>query len=156
MAGMEILGRNANVIPIAAGAGFKMRSASSVMVVVTGATAVATLNQASAFGGPYTAFAAIKNIYWSTASNGTAAWQKLLFAAGAPFGTPAVPLSTFTLGTTAGLTTATMAAFHIFTSELSDPNNYLQVVMAGGGLCNVVLSDLVAQRAPANLEILSA
>jgi hypothetical protein len=156
MAGMEVLGRLANVIPIAAGAPFKIRGASCHMVVVTGATAVATLAQDSSFGGGFaTAAAIVKNIYWTTATNGTAAWSKLTYVNGtAPFA--AGPLSTFTLGTTTGLTTAIAAVFHIFTSELADPYNYIKVTMTGGGLCSVFSSDLTPQRAPANLEIMGA
>lgn len=147
MAGIELLGMECNIIPIAAGQPFKMRSASTVMFTVTGATAVATLNERSSFGGSDTALAAIRDVYWSTATNGTAAWNKLIFS-------PTV--STFTLGTTAGLTTATAAVFHIHTSQLSDPFNYLNVVMGGSGLVSAVLGHLVHQRGPANLEILAS
>lgn len=161
MAGMEVLGRNANIVPIAAGQGFKMRSASTAMIVCT-STGVNTftVNEATAFGGPYSSVAVIKNIYWATAANGTAAWQKInyntvtnaLFANG--------PLSAISVGAggTAGLTTAALAVFHIFTSELSDPNSYLQIAVsgAGTGLVQVILSDLVVQRAPVNLEILGS
>lgn len=155
MAGMEALGRLCNVIPIAASAPFKFRGASTVMVVATGATAVVTLQQSNAFGGTYSNLAAIKNVYWTTQTNGTAAWSKLTYVNGvAPFGSG--PLATYTHGTTTGLTTATCSVFHIFTSELSDPNNYLQVVMGGSGLCSVYLGDLVVQRGPANLEVLGS
>ena len=160
MAGMESLGRLNNIIPIAAGQAFKVRGASVIQVIATGATAVVTLNQSNAFGGSFTAFAAIKNIYWNTVTNGTAVWNKLTYAptgtSSAIYGSPATPLSTYTHGTSAGLTTALTTVFHIFTSELSDPNNYLQVVMGGSGLCTVQPMDLVTARTPANLEILSA
>jgi hypothetical protein len=147
MAGMEALGRVCNIIPIASSKPFKMRGASSVMVCVTGATAVATLNERSSFGGSDTALAVIKDVYWSTATDGTAAWNKLILS-------PLV--STYTHGTTTGLTTAVMSVFHVFTSQLSDPFNYLNVVATGSGLCSVTLVDLVHQRAPANLEILGS
>jgi hypothetical protein len=160
MAGMEVLGRNANIIPVASGVPFKMRSASSAMVVVTGASAVVTLQEQPGFGGSPIALSAIKNIYWSTSSTGTAAWQKITYSATNLTGiylTNGGPLSGFTMGTTIGLTTAAMACFHIFTTEMADPENYLVVTATTGSpTVVVVLSDLVVQRAPANLEILSA
>lgn len=150
MAGMEVLGRNANVIPIAAGNAFKMRSASSVMVVCTGADTF-TVNQASSFGGSYTPVTVIKNVYGSTATNGTAAWTKLTYL------NSNNPLSAVTIGggspTIAG---ATLLVFHVFTSQLADPNNYLKITVAAAGLVSVFLSDLVVQRAPANMEILGS
>jgi hypothetical protein len=144
---MELLGRNVNIIPIASGKPFKMRGASTAMIVVTGATAVATLNQRSSFGGGDTVLPAIRVVYWATATDGTVAWNKLII-------TPAV--STYTHGTTTGLTTAVMSAFHVYTSELADPSAYLNIVATGSGLAYVVLGDLVTQRGPANLEILGS
>lgn len=148
MAGMEALGRVCNIIPIAAGKPFKMRGASAVMVCVTGAAAQPTLNERSSFAGSDTALAVIKDVYWSTATDGTAAWNKLIIS-------PTV--STYTHGTTTGLTTAAMTVFHVFTSMLSDPFNYLNVVnTAGSSLITVIPFDLVHQRGPANLEILGS
>lgn len=147
MAGMELLGRQVNIIPIASGKPFRMRGASTAMIVVTGATAVATLNQRSTFGGGDTVLPAIRVVYWATATDGTAAWNKLILPAA---------VSTYTHGTTAGLTTAAMTAFHIYTSELADPSAYLNIVATGSGVAYVVVGDLVVQRAPANLEVLGA
>ncbi len=145
---MEGLGRVCNVIPIAAGKPFRMRSASGVMFVVTGATAQPTLNERSSFGGADTALPVIRDIYWSTATDGTVAWNKLV---------ESTLLSTYIHGTTTGLTTATMTVFHVFTSQLSDPFNYLNCVStAGPALISAYLYDLVHQRAPANLEVLGA
>lgn len=145
MAGMEALGRVCDVIPIAAGKPFKLRSASAVMFVITGAAAQPTLNERSSFAGSDTALAVIKNVYWATTTDGTVAWNKLIVP---------TALSTYVHGTTAGLTTAVMSAFHVYTSQLSDPFNYLNVVStAGPALVMAVLYDLVHQRGPANLEI---
>ena len=146
MAGQEALGRVLNIIPIAAGKPFRLRNASCAMVCVTGATAAPTLNERQTFGGADTALPVIKTVYWATATDGTVAWNKLILAAA---------VSTFTNGTTTGLTTAVMTVFHVFTSQLSDPFAYLNVVM-GAGLATVVLTDLTVQRGPANLEILGA
>lgn len=147
MAGQEALGRVCDVIPIAAGKPFKLRGASGALFVVTGAAAQPTLNERSSFAGSDTPLAVIKNIYWSTATDGTVAWNKLTVS----------NLSTYIHGTTSGLTTATMTAFHVFTSMLSDPFNYLNVVStAGPALVTAILYDLVHQRGPANLEIKGA
>jgi hypothetical protein len=144
MAGQEALGRVLDIIPIAAGKPFKMRNASGVMFVTTGSTSAPVLNERSSFGGSDTALPVIKTVYWSTATDGTAVWNKLILPAA---------VSTFTLGTTAGLTTALMCAFHVYTSHLSDPFNYLNLVGGGSGLNYAVLYDLTVQRGPAALEI---
>lgn len=150
MAGMESLGRVCNVIPIAAGNAFKMRSASVAQVTCTG-TDTFTVNQASSFGGSYTAVASIKNVYGSTATNGTAGWSKLTYVNGTAL------LSAVTIGGgSPTISGATCLVFHIFTSVLSDPNNYLKITVAASGLVQVYLTDLVHQRAPANLEILGS
>jgi hypothetical protein len=117
------------------------------MVVATGATAVATLNERTSFAGSDTAIALIRVVYWATTTDGTVGWNKLILPALA---------STYTHGTTAGLTTALTSVFHVHSSQLTDPNNYLNVVMTGSGLCSVYLGDLVHQRGPANMEILGA
>jgi hypothetical protein len=150
MAGMEALGRLVNVIPVAAGKPFKMRGASGVMVVVTGTDAVVTVKEDSTFGGSFsTTLVGIKDIYWTTASDGTAAWSRLSEYAN--------PIGTYTHGSTTGLTTATVSVFHIFTSELTDPNDYLKITVTGTTpTCSVLPYDLVAQRTPPNLELLGA
>lgn len=145
MAGMEALGRVLDVIPIAAGKPFKLRNASGVAFVVTGAAAQPTINQRNTFGGSDTAISVIRDVYWATATDGTVAWNKLILA-------PLV--STYIHGSTTGLTTATMSLFHVFTSQLTDPAAYLNCVStAGPALITAILYDLVSQRAPANLEI---
>jgi len=143
---MELLGRACNIIPIAAGKPFRMRGASTAMIVVTGAAAVPILNNRATFAGSDTALAVIRVVYWSTATDGTAAWNKLIIS-------PSV--STYTHGTTTGLTTANMSAFHVFTSQLTDPNAYLNVTVTSG-LIYAVLGDLTVQRGPASLELLGA
>lgn len=159
MAGMEALGRLFNVVNVnvTTNVAFKVRGASCVAVYVTGATAVVTLAQDVSFGGSFaTAAPVIKNVYWrATPGDGTVVWNKLTYINGtAPFSSG--PLSTYTHGTTVGLTTAVSSLFHIFTSELSDPFDYIKITMTGSGACTVIPADLVHQRAPANLEIQSA
>jgi hypothetical protein len=137
MAGMEGLGR-LNVIPIAAGQAFSMIQASGVMVVCTGNDTF-TLNKSSSFGGSYTALAVITRYYTNTATNGTASWVKVTQAAASTV--------TQSSGTT---------VFHVLTSQLADPNDYLKVTVAASGLVAVVPYDLTVMRAPANLTILGA
>lgn len=154
MAGMESLGRLDNVIAIAAGQAFKFRGASTVEVTCTGNDTF-TVNQSSSYGGSYTAVNVIKNIYWATASNGTAGWSKFTWV------NTTTPLSAITLnsggaGTPASIVNATVAVFHVFTSELSDPNDYLKITVGASGLVQIRMTDLVVQRAPANLEVLGS
>ena len=144
MAGQEALGRVVDIIPIAAGKPFKIRNCSGVMFCLTGATGSCVLNERSSFGGSDTALPVIKTVYWSTATDGTAVWNKLILGSA---------VSTFTNGTTTGLTTSINTVFHVFTSHLSDPFNYLNVTAGGSGLLTAVLYDLSVQRGPANLEI---
>jgi hypothetical protein len=164
MAGMEVLGRNCNVIPVASGQPFKMREASSALVVVTGvSTTSVSITERSSFGGGDTNLACIKNLYYSTAVNGTAAWGKITYVPGVTIaglyltGLPAQTFLFSALNTYTSLT-ITQVAFTLFTTELSDPFNYLNVTMGGSGgvTCSVILSDLVHQRGPANLPILAA
>jgi len=149
MSGMEALGRLFNLVPNAVSHPFKMRGASGVAIVAIGADAVVTVKEDSTFGGSFaTTLAVVKNIYWAAANDGTAAWKKL---------TPASPLGTWTHGTTTGLTTAVVTVAHVFTSEMSDPNDYLKITCTGTSpVCYAIPYDLVTQRGPANLEILGA
>jgi hypothetical protein len=145
---MESLGRLINVVPNAISHPFKLRGASVAAIVTIGADAVVTIKEDSTFGGSFsTTLAVVKTIYWSTASDGTAGWNKLIVS----------NLGTWTHGTTTGLTTAVVTVAHVFTSELSDPNDYLKITCTGTTpVCSVILSDLVHQRGPANLEILGS
>ncbi len=154
MAGMEGLGRIFNVVPITtAGPGIRLRDASAISFVTTGATAVATLTFATSFAGTYQvssffspALVPISRVYWSTSATGTAAWNRAVIT----------PVATFTHGTTAGLTTAVATVFTIFGSQIPDPYNYIKCTVTGSGVGSAILHDLTVNRAPANLAILSA
>lgn len=151
---MESLGRIDNVIPVAAGAAFKFRSASCVEVTCTGNdTFTVQANNAFSGGLGFAAQNVIKNIYWTTNNAGTAGWTKFTWV------NSTTPLSAITLnsggaGTPASIVNATCAVFHVFTSELTDPLNYLKITVGASGLVQIRLMDLVHQRAPANMEIL--
>lgn len=140
MAGMEGLGRVFNVIPIASGKAFKMRGASAVTFVCTGADTF-TVTAASSFAGTYASPGnIISHYYQATATDGTAAWTKQTQAA-----SNAV--------VQAGSNTT---VFSVFTSQLADPDDYVKCTASATGLVHAILHDLVVQRGPANLEILGA
>jgi hypothetical protein len=154
---MESLGRLNNVIPVAAGAAFKMRGASVAQIVCTIASGsdTFTVSEADNFAMDGSAtLNCIKNIYWATALDGTEAWNKFTWAGGTPL--DAITLNASSTGTPSALSDAKVGVFHIFTSQLSDPNDYLQVNVGGSGLVAVILGDLVSQRNPANLEVLGS
>lgn len=138
MAGMEALGRLTNVIAIAATKALSLRQASGVMFVCTGNDTF-TLNKASSFAGSYTALAVITRYYTSTVTDGTAAWVANTQAAGSTV--------TQTSGTT---------VFHVLTSQMTDPNDYLKITVGGSGLVTAFVYDLVVQSSPANLTLLGA
>lgn len=154
MAGMESLGRLNNIIPVAAGQAFKFRGASVIEVCCYGNDTY-TVNEATSFGGSLTPINVIKNIYWTTSNNGTAAWNKFTWV------NTTTPLTQIVLnssgaGTPSALVNATCAVFHVFTSELSDPYDYLKIGVGSSGLVIAQPMDLVVQRAPANLEVLGS
>lgn len=140
MAGMEGLGRLIDVIPIAAGQGFKFRNASAVTFVCTGADTF-TITAASTFAGSYTSPGNVINHYYQRAdTNGTHAWTRVTQSAS----NAVVQGSAFT------------TVFEVLTSMIADPQQYLKVSAAAAGLVFAVLHDLTVQRKPANLEILGA
>lgn len=148
MAGMEALGRLVNVIPIAAGAGMKVRGASAITFVCTGNDTF-TLTVASTFSGSYSAppttaigGGVVHDYYTSTATNGTAAWAATTLAYGSY-----VNAVTIASGS---------VAFTIFTSQFTDPNCYVKCSAGGSGLVTAIHHDLTIQRKPQNLEIMGA
>ena len=154
MAGMEGLGRLFNVVPVCtAGGAMSMRDCSAISFVITGSTAVPTLTIATSFGGTYRAYSfftpnwvPITRVYWTTSTTGTVAWSKATITAA----------STYTHGTTTGLTTATASVFTIFGSEMPAGYDYLKCTVTGSGIGAAILHDLTVQRAPASLAIVGA
>lgn len=139
MAGMYGLGRVFNVIPIAAGKGFKLRGASAVTFICTGNDTF-TVTVASSFAGSYaTPGNIITKKSTCTATDGTAAWVDATQSA-----SNAVTISSGTV------------AFSVLTSQLSDPSDYVKCSVGASGLVMAVLHDLTVQRRPGNLEILGS
>ena len=141
MAGMEGLGRVLDVIPIAAGAGFKFRGASAISFVCTGNDTF-TITVASTFAGSYATPGNIINHYYQRAdTNATHAWTKQTQSA-----------SNAVVQSNSGYTTV----FEVLTSMIADPSAYIKVSVGASGLVTAVLHDLVVQRKPANLEVLGS
>jgi hypothetical protein len=136
---MEGLGRLVDVVPIAAGQAFKMRGASAVLFVCTGADTF-TVTTSSSFGGSYaTPGNVLTHFYQRADTNATHAWTAQSQAA-----------SNAVVQANAGYTTA----FEVLTSMFTDPEAYIKVSVASGGLVTAILHDLTVQRLPQNLEIL--
>jgi hypothetical protein len=151
------LGRVFDVIPIAAGKGFSLQNANAVDFVCTGdgSTSVFTLTVATTFAGTYRAytyfipyFTPFAYYYGTTATDGTAAWQRVSMTAASVI----TPGTTGTPGAT--LTTAVIT---LFSTEMPDGYSYVKMTNSGGaGLVTAVLHDLSVARKPANLKILGA
>lgn len=143
MAGMEGLGRLVDVIPIAAGQGFKFRGSSAVLFVCTGNDTF-TITTSPTFGGSYTqptGFNPINHFYQRSDTNGTHAWTRQTQTA-----------SNAVVQANSGYTTA----FELLTSMVADPQDYVKVSVGASGLVMAILHDLTVQRKPANLEILGS
>lgn len=149
---IEGLGREINVVPIAAGRGLRLDLASAVTFVTT-ASDTFTITAAPSFAGSYTAITPSGttladhgvNVYKSSATNGSAAWVKdntLIQAS--PNGHTIV----------SGGAIAT--CFCIGADILPDGQRYVKVSVGGSGLVTAIFHDLQVQRTPPNLAILSA
>lgn len=139
MAGMEGLGRLFNVVPIAAGRGLSMKQCSGITFICTGNDTF-TLTCASSFAGSYaTPGSIIVTTYTNTATNGSAAWVKVVQTA----------------ANTAIIASGSIA-FHVSGASLPDTKNYVKVTQSSAGLVTAVLHDLTVQRGPGNLVIPSA
>jgi hypothetical protein len=140
MAGMEGLGRIFDVVPIAAGLVLKMRGASAVTYVCTGAdtfTVTVGTSHAAAATSPGNIFT---HYYQRADTVGAVAWTKVTQAASNAI----VQAGAYT------------TVFTVFTSQFSDPNDYVKCLQSSAGLVTAIFHDLVVQRAPANLEVLNA
>jgi hypothetical protein len=136
---MEGLGRLFNVVPIAAGVGLSMRDCTAMTFVCTGNDTF-TITVASTFAGSYaTPGAIISVVYTNTATNGTAAWVRATQTA-----------------SNAVVIASGSVAFTVNANALPDTKVYVKVTASAAGLVKAILHDLVVQRTPANLAIVSA
>lgn len=150
----EGLGRLFNVIPIAAGVAINVSIAPAITFVCTGNDTF-TLTVSTSFGGSYVAPATtaigggmIRNYYTNTATAGTAAWVKTTLANGSyvnavTIASGAVAFAVY--GVDMDNTTATGSKF-----------TYIKCSAGASGLVAAIAHDLVHQRGPANLTIMSA
>ena len=139
MAGQQGLGKEFNVIPIAAGKALSMKECSAVTFVCTGNDTF-TITAASSFAGSYATPGNIITItYNSTATDGTAAWTKTTQAA-----------------SNAVVSASGTVVFTVYGADLPDPKNYVKVSVGSSGLVTAITHDLTVKRAPANLAKLGA
>jgi hypothetical protein len=136
---MEGLGRDFNIVPIAAGIGLSLRDAAGVSFVCTGNDTF-TLTCSDSFGGSYaTPGNTITRKVTNTATNGSAAWVSATQAA-----SNAVTIASGTV------------EFYVSGDSLPDGKSYVKVSAGGAGLVTAVLHDLNTQRKPDNLAIVGA
>jgi len=139
MPAVEGLGRQFNVVPIAAGAGLSLRNASGVTFICTGNDTF-TITVASSFAGSYaTPGNIITRKFTNTSTNGTAAWVLASQSA-----SNAVTIASGTV------------AFFISNESLPDAKTHIKCSVGAAGLVTAVFSGLYAQRQPSNLAIVGA
>jgi hypothetical protein len=137
---MEALGRVFNVVPIADAVAVNLRDCSAVTFVCTGADTF-TLTVADSFAGSYaTPGNILTHYYQAAATNGTAAWTKETQSAS----NAVIQASAYT------------TVIEVNCTSLPDAKDYIKCTSSAGGLVSAVTHDLVVQRTPANLAILSA
>lgn len=142
MAGMEGLGREFDVVPIASGVYISMKNCSGVTFVCTGADTFTVREAKDASGTSVQNIASvITHYYQNTSTAGAAGWTKQTQAAAAAV----------TQGN-AGYTTV----IEVFCSQLDDGFAYIYCHAAAAGLVTAIVHDLTVQRSPANLAALSA
>lgn len=135
--GMEGLGRDFNFVPIAAGTLVSLKDCQGATVVVTGNDTF-TLKSAATYNGTPTAMATITGYYTNTSTGGAAQWVAATQAAS----------STLTIA-------SGTAAFYVDSGDLPSAAEYIEVTAASAGLVYIILHDLLVERAPANLRVLS-
>jgi hypothetical protein len=139
MGAMEGLGKEFNIVPIAAGAGLSLRDAGGVTFVCTGNDTF-TLTVADTFAGSYaTPGNILTKKITNTATNGTAAWVSATQSA-----SNAVTISSGSV------------AFYVSGDSLPDGKAYVKVSAGGSGLVTAVFHDLTSQRKADNLAIVGA
>lgn len=137
---MEQLGREFDIVHVAAGQSVALKQAAGVTFsVAASAAAVITVNSQTAAGGAATACAAVKRVYTRTAQNGTAAWT----TAG-----DQAPASTVNVATGA------QAAFYVDAADLPAGAQYVEAVVTSGTATVVaVLGNLLQAEDPTRLIV---
>lgn len=136
---MEALGREFNIIPIAAGVAVSLKNATGVTFICTGNDTF-TVTVADTFGGSYATPGNILTRKVTNAqTNGTAAWAEALQSA-----SNAVTIASGTV------------SIHVPAESLPDGKAYVKCSAGAAGLVTAITHDLTTQRTPANLPALSA
>src|SRR5579872_4953623 len=152
---MEALGRLFNVVPIAAGVAVNFQVSSGITFVCTGNDTF-TLTVSTSFGGSYVAppttaigGGLIRNYYTNTSTGGTAAWVKTKLASGS-----------YVNAVTIASGTVVFAVYGVdlapFGSGVTTAYQYIKCSVGASGLVAAIPHDLVHQRTPENMTILSA
>lgn len=135
----EGLGRLFNVVPIAAGQGISLKTASAATFICSGNDTF-TLTVASTFAGSYaTPGNILVRKYTNPQTNGTGVWTRVTQSA-----SNAVTIA------------SGLVAFVVGQAQLTDPAAYLKVSVAGSGLVVCILHDLKVKRGPENLVAVGA
>lgn len=139
MGAMEGLGREFNIVPIAAGAALSMRDCGGITFVCTGNDTF-TLTVSDAFAGSYaTPGNILTKKITNTATNGTAAWVT----------------ATQTAANTVAISSGSVA-FYVSGDALPDGKSYVKVSAGAAGLVTAVFHDLTTGRKADNLAIVGA
>lgn len=138
--GSASLGREHNVILIAAGKSVSLKDSGGVTFYCYGANEVFTLKSQPTAGGSATNLATITSYQDQSATDGTAQWTDQTQAAAATI-TPA---------------SSHAVAFYVDAADLPSGADYVEVVHTSAGLVVAVTGNLLVQRDPANLAALNA
>lgn len=135
---MEGLGREFNVIPIAAGVGLSLKDAEGVSFVCTGADTF-TITASATQGGTYaTPGNIITRKQTNTSTAGAAKWVNATQSAS----------NAVTIASGAVL-------FYVDAADLPAADCYVKVSVGASGLVQAIVHDLQIQRDPANLPALA-
>jgi hypothetical protein len=134
---MEGLGRLFNVVPIAAGKKISMKDCQGITFVCTGDDTF-TLHNMSAYNGTGATLATITGYYTNTATDGSAEWVAATQSAA-----DSVAIASGSV------------SFYVDSGDLASGDDWVEVTVGSGGLVTAILHDLLVQRAPANLRVVS-
>jgi hypothetical protein len=131
------LGRDYNIVPIAAGTLLAVKDCAAIEFIVTG-NDTWTLKTAATEAGSTTPFADIATYYTNTSTSGGAGWTAASQAAS----------STLTIASGA-------AWFFVDAADMPASAEYISLTPAGSGLVYAVLTSLLVKRDPSALRQLS-
>jgi hypothetical protein len=134
----EGLGRVYNKVPIAAGVLISLKDSAGIEFTCTGADTF-TLKSAATYNGTATALTTITRYYSNTSTAGAAAWTD---------SGDVTAVSAVTIASGA-------VAFYVDSSDLPAGAEYVEVTVGASGLVQAETIDLLTQRNPKLLRVLS-